>query len=1038
MNSVGNWSRNHVVTGGIEMKNDSTQTKLKKFIRAGLVVCSLAFVGLAYQNCSQPTTGFQNSGSSSLSSLSSEDDLFSMLQEARELSSLLNTYDLSKDTASDILKQAPTISRQLTAKADLIEKAITVDGTATNSNVVLKEVDSLVNLLSQARDVRVAYDSIRRDALLSLRVDGIETKLNQTIDDLAKLSNAFGAFKTAMTSRVDALVEKMNVWQDRLNAVDKAIADVAASGKAQDLALKAALEQLKTYTETELAGVKQNSQDLQADLDKQKAAAALTQAQIDQANAEMAKLGDIAGRLCKYDASGAISDTRAQCSTSSQANCCLTVNVIDCSSMFASAPAALNQCSILVTVIKNHDQQLQAIQAVDEKQNAAIDQINLSIGSLINDVSTINSNISTLADGLNKVKAVTDELAAQVSSIKDTMKQNDDATKAKLADLDTRTMLLEFKANRAEIINGLQARANATLAWSVLRYAQINGEFCQNRRNQALAVFDYKAARQNIEFCIEKRAIANLAQSMASVANAYAGILGSLNVDSDCSQTVNGKPASTLTNTELMDDATLKSVTSKCTNGGQVVAKALILNIVRYLKQIGPDFRTYQSMGAVSKSVNIAFFGSDWASVSTDQQKAFDNIDPTSDALKNTPFGQVERLFLNNYYAFAFRDANGKFISDPTKVNVKVPSSVYTEKQLLTGAQVGKNLPDYVQRVRALEAQGFCSDCGFKITGRANPDSNKSSLVISHGSGSRFYYPNDSRPDLCPVDDDVVIRQKDGKHVVYHLSFDSWGNDILTPSLYQGLPVVIANSDTDLQKGNFNSCDYQNDVKVERSGMDTASIPTRLTIRATRPYGSSYGRPQCTKLTAVCAVKDGEWKAPIEQSLVINDLQKPETMNVLTRYLTGFNPDVINYMCSVQAPAYGAPTPSYTNSRNIASIDANRGIKNVWADPNGFNASSRSQGYIVDKSTQLLGSAYWPFQDGPLPYTAEKISKGQDNAFAIVAGSSVLSATNYVREVEPVGSINAQECSHCPANLHMLGGCALPPPVQTLPPEPAI
>lgn len=1001
--------------------------KFKKYLRIAAFALSFAVVGTAYQNCSQPATGFEDMSSMSLSSLSSEDDLFNMLQEARELSALLKTFDLSKDTASDILKQAPRVADQLTAQADLIEKAITVDKIATNSNVVLKEVDTLVNLLSKARDVRVTYDSIRRDTLLSLRIDDLEASLNQTIQNLANLGGAFDAFKSAISARVDGLVAQMQVWERRVDQIDQTIADLAAKGEAEDLALRAALNALKSYTENELAEVKENSQELEGRLDQQAADAAKIAEELQRARDEMARLGDISNRLCVYNDAGQISDSRAKCTSATQSgNCCLTVDVIDCSALFTNSPAALNQCSILISVIRNHDQQLQAIRAVDERQNAAISQIGATIDSIIGDISTLNNSVQTLANGIDKIKAVTDELANQVSSIKDTMKKNDDEVKAKLADLDTRTMLLEFKANRSEVINGLQARANATLAWATMRYAHINSAFCTSKRNQALAMFDYKVTRQNLEYCVEKRAIATLAQSMASVANSYAGILGSLNVDSDCSVLVNGKPASSLSNSELMDDAVLKQVTDKCTNGGQVVARALMLNIVRYLKQIGPDHRTYASMASASKAVNIAFFGSDWSQVSLEKQKEFDEIDPTSDLYKDTPYGKVERLFVYNYYANAFRDANGKFISDPTKVNANVSGSVFTEAQILAGNQVGKNLADYMKRVRALEAEGYCQECGFKVTGRANPDSNKSSLVVTHGDGKRFFYPNDPKTDLCPVDDDIVIRHSDGKHYVYHLTFDSWGNDILTPYLTRGLHTVIADSDSALAAGNFNSCDYTKDVQVERAGLDMAAIPTRLTIRATRPYDKAYGRPACTKLTAVCAVKNGEWQAPSNLNLTIASLNDPATQGVLTRYLSGFPNNVVNAMCSAQTPAVGAPTPVVTSGRNIASIDTARGLRAAWSNPNGTNASSRAQGYVIDNSTQLMGNSYWPFQFGVnLPYTGERIMMGLAKPFTAPASSSVLTSTRYVREVDAISSLTVQECSHCPANLKMLGGCGV-------------
>ena len=133
-------------------------------------------------------------------------------------------------------------------------------------------------------------------------------------------------------------------------------------------------------------------------------------------------------------------------------------------------------------------------------------------------------------------------------------------------------------------------------------------------------------------------------------------------------------------------------------------------------------------------------------------------------------------------------------------------------------------------------------------------------------------------------------------------------------------------------------------------------------------------------------------------------------------------------MCSVQTPAVGAPAPVYQATRNIASVDTARGLRHAWSNPAGNNATVRAQGYIIQGSTQLLGTSYWPLQDGALPYTGERIMLSQSKPFAAEASSAVLTSTKYVREVDTMSSLTVQECSHCPANLKMLGGCSVAAP----------
>ena len=79
----------------------STSTGFMKYLKISVVLVSFLGVTVSYQNCSQKSTDFgEVSSLSSFSSLSSEDDLFTMLQEARDLAALLKTYDLSADSAS--------------------------------------------------------------------------------------------------------------------------------------------------------------------------------------------------------------------------------------------------------------------------------------------------------------------------------------------------------------------------------------------------------------------------------------------------------------------------------------------------------------------------------------------------------------------------------------------------------------------------------------------------------------------------------------------------------------------------------------------------------------------------------------------------------------------------------------------------------------------------------------------------------------------------------------------------------------------------
>lgn len=924
--------------------------KQLKFTKSAIAFSGMtALLLLLFNNCQKfETVKAVDNASVSQSVIDEEQKLLEVLNESVTRSGVLlnleeeigqreaSLTEQEKATFSGLRDQLKATAQELTEIKDKIIDLLQVQRLSYSHALVLKEVDFLILALSEARSIqlevelrteigRVERESIERDAKLSEEINNLEVELAEFKADVA-------VFKSQVNAKFNSLDEQIAQAQNRLNILDQLLEQYNASSIAADEALASALNDLKVFTEHQIVDLRDKNSQLKQDiLDQKNILEELFKAEEGAAT--------LAGRLCSTDANGNINDARTQCTGSEpniytgEATCCITIDAVECSTLFPSEVqvSARNQCNVLVSTVKNHDEQLKAIREVDEKQTALID-------GLLSDVENLNDQVRILEEGYAL-------LADTVSNM---------ATK--LSDIDQRLLIVEFKAARSEAAAAIMERADLNLAWIARRTTDISSRFCSAGVNQSLNQFDYEAARQNWHYCKERLEFLTRAKELTQLAKAYTNGLLSVNVDSTCNATINGKSAESLSTAEILDSDVFSQIQSKCTTGGPIVAKAMMYNIVQLLNMVGPDFRTAQYMTKKAKIAQLLFFGKPVNETSASERAAFENVDPTHAQLRDTLYARVERPFKKRYVESRMRTVAGTFPERPSDIPEVIPgfNTVWKHQEINSGSS------SFFQRLAALELEGQCSDCGFAVERRTTTD-----VVISRDGKERFSYPKDAE-SLCPVHNDVIVmKHQDGKYYPYYLNYSHMREDF-KPVLRSGSHRAIANSDADMNSGNFAYCGRHGDYLVNRNGLGVAQLKSRLMLTLTQPYGRTYaGRGQCVHTALVCVMRDEEWKAPSGSTDLVS-------------YLNGYSNSVVQNKCN-----YNVGSKSQVRTRMLENYEAHR-IRTFSGVVDQASVNLRS---LASSSTTQLSQDYWTLRDNTMYYGVDNQPVSQSLPFLASAQS---------------------------------------------------
>jgi hypothetical protein len=943
-------------------------------VRVGLVFSVTLTSLLAFNNCQKftalPSSMSSGLATNSLSSTKEEDKLLGMLNDAADWSARLTNLntDLSakiqkEDDSSKKAKyigfqdQLVQAAQKLDDSKEKILNQLQVQRLAISSNEVLSSVDYLVLALAEAKILetkvsvtaeinRVEEESIARDQQLGNQINNLETEFAAFQADVAK-------FKEQVNAKFKSLDDQISGLNNRLNLINQMLQDEIASSQAADAALAAALGDLRDFTQQQIVELTDQNAQLKADILAQKdLLGELFQSQ--------EGVASLAGRLCAMDNQGNISDGRTQCTGNEpdlygSAKCCLTLEAVDCGVLFPSEVqiSARNQCNILVATVKNHNEQLKAIQEVDAKQTSLI-------AGLLDDVSNISKQLDILSTGYQLLSNAVNAITAKISNI------------------DQRLLIVEFKASRAEAAAALNERADLNLAWIARRTTDVSNRFCEASVKQALDQFDYEAARENWHYCQERLDFLSQAKELTQLAKAYTNGLQSVNVDTPCAAVIGEKSAEDLTNQDLLNEDIFKQVQSQCSTGGAVVARAMMLNVVQLLNVIGPDFRTVQYMNKKAKIAQLLFFGKAISETSSAERAAFENVDPTDPAVAQTLYGKIERPFKKRYVETRLRTLAGTFPENPADM----PATVAGFDTVYSVSEINSNSTPFFQRLAALELEGSCADCGFQVDKRANTD-----VVISRGGKARFAYPKDAQ-SLCPIQNDIVVmKNSDGKYYPYILNYD-WMREDLKPYLRSGVHVPMANSASDITNGNFSYSGRYADYLVNRNGLGVAQLKSRLILTLTQPYGNTYpGRGQCIHSALVPVMRDQEWQAPSGSTDLIS-------------YLNNYSNSVVNNQCH-----YNMGSLSQVRTRLLTSAEKSRihtfsGI----VDTDSLNLRNK----VSASTTQLTGN-YWTLRDKVLAYGVNNQAVSKTEPFF---GAAQSSSDQFVRAYHGLTQdVSVQECT---------------------------
>lgn len=1073
--------------------------------RFTLVEASVQTLKTRFQDFSSQVDRFMTEqGETNASLLQAINDAKSSLNEriaAEELARRELGVQLSNDFSAALAQ----------AKAELNNS---IDDKFRQSMLKARELEDKMDLMESSLQAAINAGNTALANQIAATKAALQLEMNQKTNEL----------RNEMNTKITATNDALATLRGNLEAVDFRL---SASISALDATLRAELLRQKSELAARITENEDKAAALASALQALTEKGEITDALLTQIRNEMLlaaeqerELADLQGRICKTpDQTNCIRIEDINCDamftpgTGSNTQCKTIVQVLvnhdqqlrALAAMTSSHAAAIdnltkafqtmndrvvvieNAVATLSSTVSNLASNVAEMDAKFEGKLAVLNSLvastNAKVVEILPRLAAVEGGVADLRVAVQNMGDLNDaaraEILAAIEGVRVDINASVDAKMApinaeiarinsKLEDMAIDIAILKFNKERGEIMSALKARVAFNSAWTVRRLSDIRQQYCVSRTDAALAAFDYEAAKQNWVFCHEKMVLLNRASEINSLALGYIESLGAIDIDATCSAQVKNAAgvnvrADLLSVKDLLNGSVLAELQSKCGSKGRPAAVALMVNIMKLMRLIGPDHRTYEYLGTMSAASSAIILGAPYAEISESQLKSFRNIDPTSDELSYTLYGQIERLFGNRYIESTFRvggKANGAFPESPTQIQQpKSLGATLAHSVIDTGTYADPSFGTaYGARLRKLEITS--ADVGFKVVSRNQ---------TSSAPGIRYRYPRDVKADACPVDDHVLVRHADAKWYGYHVKYHHV-NEQFEPVLFDGLHRAIANDKAASDDTQFTA---RGQVIVDRAGLTLTKIPRRIILRATRPYANAYNRPSCVKMTLVHMLRKDEW-------VYSNGANASEVQqrNELHRYLTGFSDSMIVNTCKMQTyertkwvKTSGAPKyKSVCQDVRGATVDcASTAVANIVSVADGFeadvlrligetdssgnviqyqvgtmksrdllvaNADLRSsfsasgaatinaQKLIKPASTQLA-EGYWMYKDGDIAYTGVNVKFSSSAPFArsFENQSRGLSSSNFVRENDKTSAIQVHECEHCPGNTKILGPC---------------
>ncbi len=846
----------------------------------------------------------------------------------------LKTVNAQIDALKAADAQAMTLITGLRNDVDENKKQI------QNNRDQLEEVEkSLLEAINNNNAELIAQLQKDKAALAAeiAKLQSENVQLNANLNSLTQqhneLAENFITFKSEVNARFDKIEKRITVLESRLSTIDDTVLlldnritevndtvrDLQRTTAASIQSLKQSILDVRADTESQILELKKLNLELKQKISEQETA---FQSLLD----SQREVSDLQNKMCKAN------DTRTTCSGNEAdltADCCISLANLSCEAMFADSTqvTARNQCNVILMTLRNHDEQLKAIKEVDENQNTMI-------AGLLEDVKNLSQSV-------DQITASIEEITKAVESTQDSLKE----VARTLSSLDQRLLLEEFKSARSEAVAALNERNDHYLAWITRRYADIRNQFCIKRANQAFNKSDYSVARQNHDYCVEKLEQLTRAKELIHVAKSYANGLASINVDKACTATVvnpdtgTAVPVSQFDIEDTRHPTTFRQIFEKCKTG-PVLAKSMIMQVVAIQNKLGPDFRNVEYMSRKSKIVSLMYLYKTVDRVPASDILFFEDYDPTSDKNWDTLYGQVERVFVNNYVKNRLRDPQGRYIYEMSKI----PQKVAGLDKVQTHAQINSAATSYLARLKDLELKGSCLDCGYKVQARN---------ITTRGGKKYFSYPEDP-VSQCPVHaDHIISKGTDGKFYSYRIHYSRRRGATEHMHAYyhhhQSGHLPIAKSEADVQEGNFGYCGNRlNNKIVHRFGMPNTHLRGRLVYTYWKPYSRTHGKPQCRRYYFRCVPKANDWTYQAGVS---------PTSNIM-HYLNGFTESKVQAYCTQSGAGYVTKSRALTQDekahmRTFIGGDLDSPLQTVQTNTNSVTQLTRS---------------YWQYKDNAIVY----------------------------------------------------------------------
>lgn len=199
--------------------------KLKRRKYLAIYIFATFTLTIIGQNCSTIKQKGANILDMSVQSYSDEDDIWSRLASAKiKVNQLKALTDYDTDTKKIVDKSPTTLATQLETVINSLENMLLVQQIPSNSQEVIKKYTSLVDLLSEARDLLIIYYSKLDMEAFQNSLSGLNSNFNNLSESLTSLDNRFAAYQDKVKAdfeittgslistnvRIDALVERMN------------------------------------------------------------------------------------------------------------------------------------------------------------------------------------------------------------------------------------------------------------------------------------------------------------------------------------------------------------------------------------------------------------------------------------------------------------------------------------------------------------------------------------------------------------------------------------------------------------------------------------------------------------------------------------------------------------------------------------------------------------------------------------------------------------------------------------------------------------